>query len=173
MKNPTISSGPQGRLDAKPGQYLTFMLHNQEYGVPIGTVREINRVVEITLVPQTPFFVAGVMNLRGRVIPVIDLRLKFGFEATPYTRHTCIVVIEGIQGEFGAIVDAVTGVVNFTTHQLEPAPTIGADAHLGFIMGMAKIDKNVVIVVNIIEIFSKEQLLTETEKKITQQKAAA
>lgn len=148
-------------MDAKPGQYLTFTLKAQAYGVPIATVREINRVVEITEVPQTPFFVAGVMNLRGRVIPVIDLRLKFGFEATAYTRQTCIIVIEGIHGEFGAIVDAVTGVADFNANQLEPAPTLGADARLGLIMGMAKLDEIVVIIVNIVEILSKDQLLPE------------
>lgn len=147
--------------EAKPGQYLTFVLKSQGYGVPIGTVREINRVVEITPVPQTPFFVAGVMNLRGKVIPVIDLRLKFGFDSTPHTRHTCIIVIEGTKGEFGAIVDAVTGVVDFSVSQIEPAPTLGADARLGFIMGMAKIETNVVILVNIVEVLAKDQLLPE------------
>src|SRR4051812_5909453 len=105
--------------DAKPGQYLTFMLNTQAYGVPIGSVREINRVVEITVVPQTPFFVAGVMNLRGRVIPVVDLRLRFNFPATPHTRHTCIIVVEGTQGQFGAIVDSVIGVVDFADNQIE------------------------------------------------------
>ena len=148
-------------MEAKPGQYLTFILKTQAYGVPIGSVKEINRVVEITPVPQTPFFVAGVMNLRGRVIPVVDLRLKFGFEPSPHTRQTCIIVVEGIQGEFGAIVDSVTGVVDLAANQLEPAPTLGADARLGFIMGMAKIEENVVIIVNIAEVLAKDQLLPE------------
>ena len=149
------------KIDAKPGQYLTFVLKTQGYGVPIGTVREINRVVEITAVPQTPLFVAGVMNLRGRVIPVIDLRLKFGFEAVPHTRQTCIIVIEGTNGEFGAIVDSVTGVVDFSNNQIEPAPSLGSDAKMGFIMGMAKVEENVVILVNIVEVLSKDQLLPE------------
>src|SRR5690242_9195390 len=122
MSSQDKSNSPSNlRMDAKPGQYLTFTLKDQAYAVPIASVREINRVVEITPVPQTPFFVAGVMNLRGRVIPVIDLRLKFGFETSEHTRQTCIIVVEGTQGEFGAIVDSVTGVVDFTAQQIEPA----------------------------------------------------
>ena len=151
-------------IEAKPGQYLTFIINEQGYGVSIGTVREINRVVEITPVPQTPFYVAGVMNLRGRVIPVIDLRLKFGFEATPYTKQTCIIVIEGAQGEFGVIVDAVTGVVNFNVNQIEPTPTLGAEARLGFIMGMAKTEENVVIIVNIVDVLEKNQMHSNDTK---------
>src|SRR5688572_15543782 len=109
---------------AKPGQYLTFVLKSQPYAIPIGIVREINRIVDITPIPQTPEYVAGVMNLRGRVIPVVNLRLRFGFEETAHTRQTCIIVIEGANGEFGTIVDAVTGVVNLTATQIEPAPTL-------------------------------------------------
>src|SRR4051794_20245968 len=81
-------------IEAKPGQYLTFVLNNRAYGVPIGTVREINRVSDITPVPQTATFVAGVMNLRGKVIPVVNLRLKLGMPQIEHTKETCIIVIE-------------------------------------------------------------------------------
>src|SRR4051812_24617631 len=91
-------------------QFLIFTLKSQSYAVSINESREINRVGEITQVPQTPSYVAGVMNLRGRVIPIVDLRIRFGFPPTTYNRQTCIVVIEGAKGDFGVVVDTVTGV---------------------------------------------------------------
>ncbi len=143
---------------AKPGQYLSFVLKNQAYGVPIGTVREINRVTDITPVPQTPHFVAGVMNLRGKVIPVVDLRLKFDLEATAHTRNTCIIVIEGDSGQVGMIVDAVTGVMDLAAEQIEPAPVMGDESKLSFVLGMGKIENQVLILVDIVRALSKEQL---------------
>jgi len=165
----TQSNQPNGSTkdDTKAGQYLTFILNGQTYGIPIGKIREIDRVGEITPVPQTPIYVAGVMNLRGKVIPVIDLRLKFGFEDTPHTRQTCIIVIEGLSGEFGAIVDGVSGVMGFLSTQIEPAPSLGSDSRLGFITGMAKTDnsENVVILVNILEVFNKDPALPENKNE--------
>ena len=98
---------------AKPGQYLTFVLQGQTFGVPIETVREINRVTEIAPVPKTHPCVAGVMNLRGKVIPVIDLRLMLGMPSAAHTKETCVVVIESKEGQIGATVDAVAP----TTHR--------------------------------------------------------
>ncbi len=151
-----LQSNPSSQ--AKPGQYLSFMLKSQAYGVPIGTVREINRVADITPVPQTPHFVAGVMNLRGKVIPVVDLRLKFDLEAAPHTRNTCIIVIEGDSGQVGMIVDAVTGVIDLGAQQIEPAPVMGDETRMSFVLGMGKIESNVVILVDIVRALSKEQL---------------
>ena len=143
---------------ANPGQYLTFSINSQLYGVPIGTVREINRVTDITPVPQTPVFVAGVMNLRGKVIPVIELRVKFGIAKTAQTKQTCIIVIEGETGQVGMIVDSVSGVIELTAEQIEPAPVLGNDADMAYVMGMGKVDKGVVVLVDIVRALSRDNL---------------
>ena len=144
---------------AKPGQYLTFEIRNQCYGVPIATVREINRVTDITAVPHTPSFVAGVMNLRGKVIPVVNLRLKFEFEAAAHTRQTCIIVIEGDSGQVGMIVDSVTGVIDLVQTQIEPAPVMGDQDKLSFVTGMGKAETGVIILVDIVRALSIAELI--------------
>jgi purine-binding chemotaxis protein CheW len=158
---------------SKPGQYLTFVLKSQTYGVPIGTVREINRVMDITSVPQTPKFVAGVMNLRGKVIPVVDLRLKFGLELQAHTRQTCIIVIEGEAGQIGMIVDSVSGVIELVQAQIEPAPSLGEATRSGYVIGMGKVEDQVVILVDIVRALSREELLQAQEIAETSSKAAA
>jgi purine-binding chemotaxis protein CheW len=146
------------RTEAKPGQYLTFTLRSQAYGVPIATVREINRVSDITTVPQTPKFIAGVMNLRGKVVPVVDLRLKLEMEAAQHTKSTCIIVIEGENGQVGMIVDAVNGVIELTPSQIEPCPVIGNEEKTSFVMGMGKIDDQVIVLLEIVQCLSKDNL---------------
>ena len=146
---------------AQPGQYLTFCLKSQAYGVPIGNVREINRLTDITAVPQTPFFVAGVMNLRGKVIPVVNLRLKFGLEETAHTRQTCIIVIEGDTGQVGMIVDSVSGVIDLKAEQIEPAPVLGDSNRLSYVLGMGKVEASVIILVDIVQALSKVELMAD------------
>lgn len=141
---------------AQPGQYLTFVLNSQRYGVPISAVREINRVSDITHVPQAPRFVVGVMNLRGKVIPVFDLRLKFGLDAVPHTRETCIIVIEGKTGQIGMIVDSVSEVVELTAAQIEMKPSFVGDESLSHVVGMGKLDNRIIILVDIIGALSDE-----------------
>ena len=146
---------------AIPGQYLTFHLKQQCYGVPIGHVREINRFTEITPVPQTPSFVAGVMNLRGKVIPVVDLRVKFGLEIAKQTKNTCIIVIDSDSGHVGMIVDFVSGVIDLTSEQIEPTPEVGDAKKLRHVTGMAKVNATVLILIDIALALSAEEL-TET-----------
>lgn len=143
---------------AKPGQYLTFQLQNEFYGVQIGSVREINRVGEITPVPKTPDFVKGVMNLRGKIIPVINLRVKFGMKEESYTRDTCIIVIDSDIGQVGMIVDAVKEVVDLNENQIEPAPRLGNEQSHSFVRGMGKAENRVIILVDIVSAFSAEQM---------------
>lgn len=143
---------------AKPGQYLTFQLQNEQYGVPIETVREINRVVEITPVPRTPEYVKGVMNLRGKIIPVVNLRVKFGMDAQEHTRDTCIIVIDTEIGQVGMIVDSVKEVADLNESQIEPSPVLGNEATMSFVRGMGKVDNRVIILVDIVSAFSHEQL---------------
>ncbi len=143
---------------AQAGQYLTFLLNGQGYGVPIAAVREINRLTDITPVPQTPAFVSGVMNLRGKVIPVIELRLKFGIPKAAHTKQTCIIVIEGEAGQIGMIVDSVSGVIDLTLNQIEPAPTMGNEERLSYVLGMGKVDNTVIILVDIIRALGKDEI---------------
>ena len=143
---------------AKPGQYLTFRLKGQTYGVPIGSVREINRLTKIIEVPQTPAFVAGVINLRGKVIPIVTLRLKFGLENTEHTKNTCIIVIDGECGQVGMIVDQVSGVMDLVDEQIEATPEIGDAAKLRHVIGMAKANDTVIILVDVARTLSKEEL---------------
>jgi len=143
---------------AKAGQYLTFQLMAEQYGVPIETVREINRVGEITPVPRTPEYVKGVMNLRGKIIPVVNLRVKFGMAPQEYTRDTCIIVIDTEIGQVGMIVDSVKEVVDLTDNQIEPSPILGNETTMSFVRGMGKVDQRVIILVDIVSAFSHDQL---------------
>lgn len=145
-------------LRAKPGQYLTFQLISEQYGVAIETVREINRVGEITPVPKTPDFVKGVMNLRGKIIPVVDLRVKFGMPSQGYTRDTCIIVIDSNIGQVGMIVDSVKEVVDLNNEQIEPPPMLGNEKTLAFVRGMGKIENRVIILVDVVSAFSPEAM---------------
>lgn len=142
-------------------QYLTFHLEQRPYGVPIGSVREINRIGDIAPVPQAPAFVAGVMNLRGKVIPVVNLRAKFGFPDTAHTKQTCIIVIESHDGQVGIIVDSVAGVVELTDAMIEPAPQMGDMSRLDFVLGMGKQESGVIILVDAVKALSKDNLATQ------------
>lgn len=148
---------------AKPGQYLTFQLMNEQYGVPIETVREINRVGEITPVPKTPEFMKGVMNLRGKIIPVVDLRVKFGMDSQDYTRDTCIIVIDSDIGQVGMIVDSVKEVADLTQNQIEPPPIMGNERSMAFVKGMGKLENRVIILVDVVAALSHEHLTEITQ----------
>lgn len=138
----------------RPGQFLTFVLHSRHFGVPIGVVKEINRVGDITPVPHNPDYVAGVMNLRGKVIPVIDLRKKFGVEVSSYTRETCIIVIESENGPTGAIVDSVSDVTVLTEEQIELPPMLAHDSQRTYVMGVGKLDNRIVMLVDVVSALS-------------------
>lgn len=134
---------------AREGKYLTFALGKEEYGIAIGNVREIIGIMEITHLPQTPHYMKGVINLRGKVIPVVDLRLKFGMESAAHTRETCVVVVDIGEAGTGLLVDTVSEVVDVTDGQIEPPPSFGAQADMRFILGMGKIKGKVYILLDI------------------------
>jgi purine-binding chemotaxis protein CheW len=149
----TVMTEPARTEAAREGKYLTFSLAGEEYGIGILKVREIIGMMTVTPVPQTPDFVKGVINLRGKVIPVIDLRLRFSLDATAYTERTCIIVVE-IQGETGAmpmgiVVDAVSEVLNIRGSDIENTPTFGVRLNTDFILGMAKTEGGVKILLDI------------------------
>ena len=135
------------------GKYLSFFLSKEEYGIQILKVREIIGMVDVTPLPRTPDFVRGVINLRGKIIPVIDLRLKFGMEPTDYTNETCIVVVDvGREGEsavqVGCIVDTVSEVLTVESEQFETAPRC-ANAAGDYIAGLGKLKDRVLILLDI------------------------
>ncbi len=146
----------------REGKYLTFSLAEEEYGIGILKVKEIIGMMPVTSVPRTPEFVKGVINLRGKVIPVMDLRLKFGMESIDYTDRTCIIVVE-IESESGTIfigivVDSVSEVLNIKSEDTEAAPAFGARLDTDYILGMAKIEGGVKILLDIDKVLSAEEV---------------
>ncbi|MDD2733532.1 MAG: chemotaxis protein CheW [Desulfuromonadaceae bacterium] len=143
-------------------QYLTFNLSDEVFAVDVGRVREILEITSITKVPQTPDFMRGVINLRGSVVPVIDLRLKFGMSETERTVNTCIIVVEvNMDGEtivLGSLADSVQEVIEMEPQQIEAAPHIGTHLNTDFIKGMGKHDSRFVMILDIDKIFSGAEL---------------
>jgi purine-binding chemotaxis protein CheW len=142
---------------AQGGKYLTFSLADEEYGLEILKVREIIGIMDITAVPQMPAYVKGVINLRGKVIPVIDLRLKFGLPPAEYTDQTCIVVVD-VGTLTGIIVDTVQEVLDIETAQIDPPPPLGANVDTTFILGLGKVKDEVKILLDLDKVMSTEEL---------------
>ena len=152
----------KNNLEDMQGKYLTFQLAEEEYGLEILKVREINGLMDVTKLPRTPDFVKGVINLRGKLIPVIDLSLKFGLSEEEYTEKTCIIVVEtGSNGEniqMGIIVDAVLEVMNVSLEDLEPTPKFGVSLNTEFILGMAKGQGTVRTLLDIDKVLNSDEL---------------
>ena len=149
-------------MEEREGKYLTFTLADEEYGIGILKIKEIIGMMPVTTVPQTPKFVKGVINLRGKVIPVIDLRLKFGMESIDYTERTCIIVVE-IEGsvgtvEIGTVVDSVSEVVNIKGENIEDTPTFATKLETNYILGMAKMEGGVKILLDINRVLNNEEI---------------
>ena len=145
----------------REGKYLTFTLAGEEYGIGILKIREIIGMMPITSVPQAPDFVKGVINLRGKVIPVIDLRLRFSMSVMDYTERTCIIVVQidlrDTPLNIGIVVDSVSEVLNISGNDIENAPMFGTQLNTNYILGMAKIEGGVKILLDI------DKVLTENE----------
>ncbi|WP_035238498.1 chemotaxis protein CheW [Desulfobacter vibrioformis] len=146
----------------KTGKYLTFSLESEEYGIGILKVKEIIGMLPITSVPRTPEFVKGVINLRGKVIPVIDLRLKFDMKSICYNDRTCIIVVEidasGSTVLIGIVVDTVSEVLNIKEDDIEETPAFGTKLDTRYILGMAKQEKGVKILLNIDKVLSSNEM---------------
>jgi len=143
-------------------QYLTFKLGDEVFAIDVAKVREVLDLSTITKVPRTPDFMSGVINLRGNVVPVVDLRLCFEMSKTEKTVNTCIVVVEVmLAGEstiIGALADAVEEVIDLEPDHIEPAPKIGTQIHTDFIQGMGKRDAQFIMILDIDRVFSAEEL---------------
>jgi purine-binding chemotaxis protein CheW len=146
------------------GKYLTFSLGREEYGIGILKIREIIGMMPVTSVPQAPRYVKGVVNLRGKVVPILDLRLRFGMEEAAHTEMTCIIVVEiEVGGEnrvaVGIVVDSVSEVLNIKGEDIEDSPVFGnVSVNTSYILGMAKINGGVKILLDIDRILGAEEL---------------
>jgi purine-binding chemotaxis protein CheW len=159
----TNTSDHPGQTAKRDGKHLTFTLAGEDYGMGIIKVKEIIGMMTITTVPQTPAYVKGVINLRGKVIPVVDLRLKFGMESLTYTERTCIIVteteMEGRHLLIGILVDSVSEVLNIKTGDVEDCPNFGSSLNMDYILGMAKIGGGVKILLDIDKVLGDNGLL--------------
>ena len=153
---------PAATTDARVGKYLVFQLGREEFGIRVLKVREIMGIQDITAVPQTPAHVKGVINLRGKVIPVVDLRLKFGLPEVEYTQRTCIIVVQ-VQGDtssmlMGIVVDGVAEVLNLVPGDIEDTPDFGQGVATPYLLGMAKIKGKVKILLDINQVLTSQEL---------------
>jgi purine-binding chemotaxis protein CheW len=137
----------------REGKYLTFSLAGEEYGIGILKVKEIIGMMTITVLPQSPSYLKGVINLRGKVIPIMDLRLKFAMDAIDYTEKTCIIVVEFASGDqkamIGILVDSVSEVLNIKGGDIEDTPNFGCHLNTDYILGIAKTERGVKILLDI------------------------
>jgi purine-binding chemotaxis protein CheW len=144
-------------------QYLTFTLGEETYAFDVGNVREVLEVIPITKIPRMPHFVSGVINVRGSVVPVIDLRLKLGMSLADKTVNSCIIVIEvsieGVNTVLGVLVDSVQEVVEFDASKIEPPPKIGTGIRSDFLQGIGKRDERFVMIMNLSRVLSVEEAM--------------
>ncbi len=163
MTAPTHAKDPsKNDTEDREGKYLTFSMLDEEYGISILKIKEIIGMMHVTPVPQTPDFVKGVVNLRGKVIPVVDLRLRFDLDAIDYTERTCIIVVE-IESQaglllIGIVVDAVSEVLNIKGEEIEDTPAFGKGLDADFILGMAKMEGGVKTLLDIDKVLNNNNL---------------
>lgn len=162
MSRTPVVEMSSNRTDERAGKYLSFELGAEEFGIRVLQVREIMGLQDITAVPQTPHFVKGVINLRGKVIPVICLRSKFGLPEVDYTPRTCIIVVQ-VNGEagpllMGVIVDGVSEVLNIGAADIEDTPDFGSGASTPYLLGMAKVKNKVKILLDIDRVIEASEI---------------
>ena len=165
-------------VDSAPQQYLTFTLGGEMFAVAILNVKEIIEYGTVTEIPMMPGFIRGVINLRGAVVPVIDLSCRFGGKSTQVARRTCIVIIELIQDDqkhdIGVMVDAVSEVLEIARAEIEPPPSFGAKIRTDFISGMGKVSGKFVIILDVARVLSVEEIamLTSVKDRAPEEAAA-
>ena len=153
----TIQKEMTSGFEQIAGKYLTFFLGDEEYGLEILKVREIIGLMDITPVPRTPEFIRGVINLRGKVIPVIELRQKFGMETVEQTDETCIIVVQAEGMEMGIVVDRVSEVTDIATEEIQEAPSFGTSVDTDYILGIGKSEERVKLLLDIDQVLSPDE----------------
>ena len=155
-------------VETQDGKHLVFLLGGASYGIPILTVLDINGLMEITPIPKTPTYIKGVINLRGKVIPVMDLRLKFGMPEKDYDKQTCIIIVSisvaGKNKQIGILVDTVSEVFDIPLTEIEPPPEYGTHSDEGFINGIGKVKGVLVVLLNIEKVLHTEEIIKLLDK---------
>jgi purine-binding chemotaxis protein CheW len=150
-------------IEIQGGKFLTFALGSEEYGIPIQKVKEIIGIMDITNIPKTPQFIKGVINLRGKIIPVMDLRLKFGLVEKSYDQRTCIIVVEiGIADAkrmMGIVVDTISEVISIQKGEIEPPPQYSTHVDNEFLTGLGKVKGKVILLLEIEHVLSSDELV--------------
>ena len=163
------SLSPTAVVEKKEGKHLVFQLEERGYGIPILTVNEIIGIMDITPIPRAPGFIKGIINLRGKIIPVMDLRLKFGMLEKAYDEQTCIIIVnvklENTTRQIGVVVDIVSEVVDIPASQIEPAPRYGTKHEEDFLSGIGKIKDKVVMLLDIENVIYSEEIVMLLEEK--------
>jgi purine-binding chemotaxis protein CheW len=160
MNNTTAVKGnPSVRTDSRAGKYLTFFLASEEYGVEILKVQEIIGRMPITPVPLTSRYIRGVINLRGKIHPIMDLKIKFGMDETEITDETCIIVIKTSSMMMGVLVDKVSEVVNISSDDIEDTPSFGADVNPEFLLGVGKTGGRVRLLLDIEKVINTADII--------------
>jgi purine-binding chemotaxis protein CheW len=164
--NPVLAPAQTGGSE-QMHQYLTFVLSGEVFAIGILAIKEIIEYAHLTAVPMTPQYVRGVINLRGAVVPVLDLSVRFGKEASPVTKRTCIVIIEvdvgGVRHDVGVVVDTVNAVLDIPASEIEPPPSFGAHIRTDFVQGMGKVSGKFVIVLDVNQVLAAEEMLGLSE----------
>jgi purine-binding chemotaxis protein CheW len=158
MSDQPVSETTDQAVQQRGGKFLTFVLAEEEYGLEILKVREIIGMMGITAVPRTPEHVKGVINLRGKVIPVVDLRLKFAMPEAEYTEETCIIVVDVNGMEIGIVVDRVSEVLDIADNDIDDPPSFGTNVETEFILGMGKAEGRVKILLDINSVLGNEDM---------------
>jgi purine-binding chemotaxis protein CheW len=156
----------QASGESRGGKFLTFFLAGEEYGLEILKVQEIIGIMDITPVPRSPDYIRGVINLRGKVIPIVDLRLRFGMEQAERTSETCIIVVEANRVQTGIVVDQVSEVLNIASGEIEDTPAFGAEVQTDYILGIGKADGRVKLLLDIDRVLAQgipEDLIASAE----------
>lgn len=162
-------------MEIQGGKFLTFLIGNETYGIQIKKAKEIIRMMETTPIPKTQQYIKGVINLRGKIIPIVDLRLKFGMEEKEYNDRTCIIVIEvenaGTLRLVGAVVDLVSEVINIQQSEIEPPPEYDAKIEGNFLIGLGKLKEKLIMILDIIKILNFDDI-AKINKELTQKQEA-
>jgi purine-binding chemotaxis protein CheW len=155
----------EGKRDASElgGKYLTFFLGGEEYGIEILKVQEIIGMMSITSVPRTPHFILGLINLRGKVIPIVDLRLKFAMPSVEQTEETCMIVVQAAGVIMGIVVDRVSEVMDIATQSIDDAPNFGTEVNTDYILGIGKAGDRIILLLDIENVLTTQEVIDITE----------
>jgi purine-binding chemotaxis protein CheW len=172
-----VSNQEKQQLPQSAVQYLTFLTAGEEYAIAIVKVREIVEYETVTTVPNTPAWIRGVTNLRGKVVPVVDLAVKFGMPSAAISKFSCIIITEVIfEGEnltMGVLADSVSQVIELSANEIEQAPPFGTRVKTEFLLGMGSLGKKFCLILDIDKVLSADELLTVTESSEDEEASAA